>query len=300
MGSSVILPAPGQPVEGPDPHFVNASQALKGTYSFAGMQPPTPYYLTQDDTIIIQFSNSAAGISPSVSFRYIDVVTGQLRFGGSNVTPPATKLATAFPFVLGEVFLLSLSVGLGNATIQRGQCFVVAAISRGFPNAAINAGVLFADYLTENEVIGWPGGSITQSVSESGFLQRVTVATPAAGADWTITVPAHTRWRVTAGTATLTTSATVANRIAQVKLDDGATAYFFGQPNQVVPASQTVSVNISRTSAPAATNNPNVSTLLPPESLIPSGHRISSSTTNIQAADTYTAISIFVEEWVDP
>ena len=59
---------------------------------------------------------------------------------------------------------------------------------------------------------------------EFGLPERIAVTTPAAGAEWTQTVPANTIWLVTAIGMQLVTGAAVPNRNVRINHSIGGTA----------------------------------------------------------------------------
>jgi hypothetical protein len=69
------------------------------------------------------------------------------------------------------------------------------------------------------------GDRVSGSVPWRRFYKTVTVPNPAAGADWSLTVPASEVWSLVTITATLTTSAAVANRAPSLVVSDGNVRY---------------------------------------------------------------------------
>jgi hypothetical protein len=127
-------------------------------------------------------------------------------------------------------------------------------------------------------------------------VQKVT--TPAAGAEWTFTLPGGYYYRVLSGTATFTTSAAVANRSCGVQVTDGA--------NVIWAAANSTAIAASLTSRPAytyasITNNvggaKGALNVMVPAYWLPPGYVISSQTTNMDVADTYTAVVLFLEQF---
>jgi hypothetical protein len=130
-------------------------------------------------------------------------------------------------------------------------------------------------------------------------LQReAAVASPAAGADWSIPVPAGAYWEPLAIVATLTTSAVVANRGPRVIANDGGIA-FASLPS---PVSATASAawrftwahdGVLNQSSPAGTG---VMQAIP-DLIVPGGGSLSVATNNLDVADQWSAIVVTVREW---
>lgn len=129
----------------------------------------------------------------------------------------------------------------------------------------------------------------------AGVVRAVTGADPAAGAESTETVTADRRWRLLSWRISLVTDGTAANRIPAFVVDDGATAY--GRfPGGTQTASTTAQHTFSDVGA-ASTANGLVSPFAG-QLILPGGHRLATSTSNIQAGDNYGAPTYLIEEWV--
>ena len=132
--------------------------------------------------------------------------------------------------------------------------------------------------------------------------QRLTtekiVASPAAGAEWSLAVPARTTWEVLSVRHKLTTSAAVANRAPGLKIADpnGLTLYQLS-PQAVIAASLNTFVDF----LPGLGNTESVQqqqALLPtPLPILTEGWTIGSLTGNIDVADQYSGIVLTVREW---
>lgn len=130
-----------------------------------------------------------------------------------------------------------------------------------------------------------------------GVRRVVQVPEPAAGADWTVTVPGGMQWYILSGTATLTTSATVDNRQPVItETVDGVTIW---------PGLQSLSFGASTTKViPVLLDGGFVSGaategdifLAAPSNLLPPGTVIASDTALLQVGDQWSAISLWVEE----
>lgn len=320
MGSSVILPAMGQPKEGADPSFVSASQPTAVSFITKDLPPPSAIYLQRDDVLHVLVMNSFAGLQLAVNGRFLlpaGTTLGQPlqpdapRVAAAQITTPLlipftqTFLPTSdrsqnfFALTLTEGFLLGLRVLALGVGPKRGQTFVHVSIARGPVVTPFTTQTIMADYLVDNIGLGWPGGRIIQSTEGPGWMRSVAVANPAAGADFLTFVPNGARWRVVGAHMILTTSATVANRVSRSRFNDGANDYFDGPPNQVIPASQTASITWTPSPTSAGANVPDVMVDLSDTIIATGGDGVGTSTENIQAGDQYSAIDLRVEEWIE-
>jgi hypothetical protein len=131
----------------------------------------------------------------------------------------------------------------------------------------------------------------------AGVPKLVPVPTPAAGADWSTTVPGQGSWLVQAFVATLTNAVAAANRFPAVSLTDGNSEYFRAPLSAAVIASTVLNASGAIGFLPAAVNvtlGPSAVGL--PQIILPPGSVFRVVTTNLQAADQWSAIALYVFE----
>jgi len=130
---------------------------------------------------------------------------------------------------------------------------------------------------------------------EGGRIASLFSANPAANTEITVTVPAYATWRVMGATATLVTAVAAGNRLVTLIVDDGANELF--RVNAAVVQAPSLTYSYSFASAVSDTVVPgNVVKL--PQLIVKSGYRIRTLTTNLAAADDWSAMQLLVEEWV--
>jgi hypothetical protein len=130
-----------------------------------------------------------------------------------------------------------------------------------------------------------------------GTFRVYTSDDPAAGAEFTVTVPTGKVWRVLGLTVTLVTDANAASRNLQLLFDDGANNLFYGcsTPSQTASTTWTYFAEASNIQPPAASNN--IGIIIPGDIMLGPAYRIRSVTAGKQVGDNYGAPIIFVEEW---
>lgn len=130
------------------------------------------------------------------------------------------------------------------------------------------------------------------------LIRSVSVASPAAGAEWTQAVPAGVSWELLLVRHTLTTSAVVATRFPGVALldFDGNVATVF--PPQAGQAASIAAAHlfIAGLGYSVATAGP-VAGMATPPFPVPGGMSLKSSTPGLDAGDQYTAVRLLVREW---
>ncbi|MBA0084811.1 MAG: hypothetical protein HRJ53_07440 [Acidobacteria bacterium Pan2503] len=146
----------------------------------------------------------------------------------------------------------------------------------------------------------WPGGEFVGSTEGPGAMLSLPQSNPAAGTDFTITVPTGARWRWQALNFRLVTSATVATRIAEVVVQDVAGNVL----HRIVPgASQAASLTVNY----SLQNGVIFNSIDPAQVMVGigapvmlfAGWKIASSTTALQAGDQLSFITPTVEEWIE-
>lgn len=134
--------------------------------------------------------------------------------------------------------------------------------------------------------------------ADVAYLKQVTIANPAAGADWRHTCPGQGVHRVVAMRAVLTTSAAVANRAVALVLSDGTDDFATIPAGAAIAASQTGVVStIPGAPGVGATNGP---LLLPSPTdgfLLLPGWSLRTATGAIDVADQWSAVRLWVVEY---
>lgn len=149
-------------------------------------------------------------------------------------------------------------------------------------------------------------GDLTAGALELGIFEllrqrlvkAVPVAQPAAGADWSASVPAGAAWELLHVKATLTTGAAVANRGPVVRVQDNSGNDFDAYPAAAVQAaSLAAEFGWEAGYGAAVTAILNVASMSEPPPLAPQGGLVKVVTANLQAADQWSGILLTVREW---
>ena len=142
---------------------------------------------------------------------------------------------------------------------------------------------------------------LLDALARMAFMQRTLrvfpVTTPAAGADFSATVPGGFVWRPLAVTAKLVTSATVATRSVSLKITDqtNVLAQFAPFGTQAASLTATYSWANGAASAGTAAGGGVVTTGLP-DMALPSGYQLASVTAAIDTTDQWSNVIVWVEE----
>ena len=151
--------------------------------------------------------------------------------------------------------------------------------------------ILTQGYPSDRIGISWPIQQQINPISNLGANSLLTVTVPAAGAEWTTTVPANQRWEIRSIIFTFTASSTIASRRPgiQIKLP---TNVFWSIPAPAdILLSQVSTINFYKGAIDINDQTGFRQTApLPDKIVLGPTTVINSLTTNIQAGDQYSAI----------
>jgi hypothetical protein len=267
-------------------------------YAVKNVQPPSALYVTVNDRIVAQAASFGIQPQQQIEIRYL-LPDGSIQIQEEFITPGNNRTLASKSYPLTEGFLLSVSVAPSAGIQGRALCFVTIGLQRGSGSFAPDVYMLATGYTSVTAPLIWPGGRYEFSQQPPGWIQKDTVGNPAAGTDWTFTVPANDRVRTMMVLAILVTSATVATRQAKLVIDDGVSNL------AIIPAAaaQLASLTQIYTFSPGAPNVGVLGTALQTGMMqgftAIGGYRIRSSTDNIQAGDQWSAIALTNEHLMD-
>lgn len=139
--------------------------------------------------------------------------------------------------------------------------------------------------------------SVETNLVAANLLTVTTGTDPAAGAEWSQTVPPGESWQINTIRYTLVTSAVVASRLTSITLDNGTTVFARFPSTQTEPASLTNTYTASVDVASSGLLGTEILISLP-RIILPSGYRIRSLTTAIDVGDDYSAPVFYYTRFV--
>lgn len=260
--------------------------------------PPIAAYVGKDDSLQIM---TACSQGPPL----VIVVARTLMPDGSvmpniwRFTPNLQRTALYTTIPLPECFILSISVQILLTNSGR-SVFAAALLFRGGDISSNVAQVLCEGYVSNNQPLSWPTGVNSDSQNCVGNIRSITGTLPAAGANISETVPVGAKWRPISFQFTLTCAVAVANRFIILTLDDGTNIFGTFPVNLAVTASQvfTATFFTGSGSVTATVLEANISVFL--GVLLPSGYRMRTAVSGLQAGDQLSAPQYLVEEWLIP
>lgn len=259
--------------------------------------PPGALYVTVDDIIQVDSYGTIATQAFQLALRLL-TPSGQIVPAFFNLIALAQGVTPTVNLLRNlEGFILSASVSQTGGL--RGALYVRVLIQRGVGSGDLTKGqVLLAGYPSAVDALGYPQSVPQSSLDGRGLANVLAVADPAAGADYSIIVPAGVNWIVRSIRLHLVTAVAVATRDPTLVIDDGAGHVFaiIGAA-ATIPASQTVDLTFATGLAPSNVNNVQQNGL-PAEMRLAGGWRIRTVTANIQAADQYSGCALELETFI--
>ena len=260
------------------------------------VDPPARVYVTVDDVLQLTMANPTQTVTVNCSIRIMNT-DGQVIphwYNFPNQAAGATPTAKILRICEGS--LLSATVETPGAPY--GSVYVMLSVRRGTgANDQTQGDLLLAGYPGSFAQIGFPVSRQDSPTSGAGLQRVATVANPAAGADWSITVPAGAQWLLQSVNAQLVTSATAGTRIPSLVITDNAAHVVF---TGVASLSQAASLTYTYSWSPGAVASPagstSVSGPLPALLRLQPGWVIKTVTQGIQAGDQWSAISLAIQE----
>lgn len=155
--------------------------------------------------------------------------------------------------------------------------------------------MLLEDYIAQAQGLGM------FELLRQRLVREIVVAPPAAGAEWSQTVPPGAAWEPLSILEAFTTSAVVANRTPRIRVSDPDGGLVSRVASTIVQAaSGTNRYTFLPTVTASVTANAATIVLPLPAVLIPSGWVIASDTSTIDVGDQYTGVILVVREWSVP
>ena len=178
---------------------------------------PFQFATSGEDNLRIVSQNAAANVRIAVQGRRLNAAGEIVTFAFVH-TPNTDRTVKTTVESLGVGALLNVAVFIDNGSPTYGQVFVMIQIVRGFSGPLVLLGTLLAGVVTTTQSLGWPGSPISSAIDLLGYPRSVTGSTPAAGVEWSETVPTGARWVLERCSAILTTSATPNSRYVRFQV----------------------------------------------------------------------------------
>lgn len=260
---------------------------------------PFQWLFTGEDHLRLVIANALAGVVVRWQGRFMRKDGTVVPIQG-QMTPTSDRALNVALVPMEPGFLLNFAVGVTNAAPTIGQVFVQVNIVRGLAASLIVLGQILGGYCTVSQLLAYPGSPIVASTEGLGALRLIVGTDPAAGVDWSETVPTNARWQLLSVRALFQTDATVAARNVNLLIDDGTNNYYRIASHRDQPASQPYSYSWSvGTQDLGGLANAAVVIPLPNHAYMKAGYRVRAATSLMQAGDDWSTLSILAREWLE-
>lgn len=261
--------------------------------------PASAIYTNGDESLRLSVLNALAGVRVRVAGRFMHM-DGRIEPFVDSLLPASDRSVSTKTIPLARGWLLNAQASISAAAPQTGQTFAVFTLVRGRTGNFEELATLAAGPITAVHRLAWPGSPILSSIEGAGALRTISGTTPGVGAEVSETVPTGARWQLLQFAVTITTSATVANRVPFLVVDDGTNVLQqFGQGLATAASSTrrnywTTGISMNATGFAGSAIQGFATTLM----LLP-GHRILTGTTALDAGDQYSLVRYTVREWIE-
>lgn len=287
----------------PTPGVGNQRPQSLITYAEGNVPPPSALYVGLNDQIQVLVQAGFSGSTNlELDLRYL-LPDGTIQIQSEVVPCLSNFTITNLLFHMAEGFLLSVALRCNDTTFKRGSLFAVINLVRQInPNTTINL-TLTKGGVTFFAPVCWPAIPPDFPQNKPGVIRQVVIGAPAAGVDFSTTVPNLARWRVIALRASLTTAVAVANREVILALGTAGSPVYNAIAVPLQAASLTYGYSwgagVTTLLVIAGATTPNINTSIPVDLWLPNGSTVASVTQNLQAADQWSSVQLLVEECID-
>jgi hypothetical protein len=225
---------------------------------------------------------------------------GEIRPFAFSHIPNTDRTRAIEIFGLAEGYLLNAVSFAASGAPRIGQTFVSLHVIRGRAGARVLLATLLQGYVTAEQELAFPGSPVVNSTEAGAVLRTIVGTNPAAGAEFSETVPNGAQWEILTIRVGLTTDANVANRRPAVQFISGGGLVYQAPLFTTIPASSGPALSwgqgMTFESAPGTFL---LIAALPIGLRLVGGDILRSVTENMRAGDDYNAPTILVREWLE-
>jgi hypothetical protein len=259
-----------------------------------GVRAPAPWLSTGADNLRVTSFGTLNGIELVIAIRWLTLQGEVVPFVFRHV-PGSSGAPVETLHRLSDGWLLTSTAQVASGTVPSPGIFVRLDIVNGLAGAVQLVGTLAQGYVSSQAAISYPLSPIVGADASAGTVQAVVGPNPAAGADWSVTVPGGQRWRLLSIRSILVTSAAVANREVQLAITANALVVALAPSGVAQVASETRHYTWYAAAARGAgAVSLNVTVPLPAV-LLPAGATIETITQAIDVADDWGPPALLIE-----
>lgn len=274
----------------------------QSTFDRAGRLLASPFQFTTtgDDNLRVVSVNSKTGVALKIQGRRLDE-NGKIQTFAFDHVPNTDRTVKTTNQQFGAGALLNLTVFASSGTPLVGQTFVIVQLIRGLTGATIVLGTLLQGYVTTTQGLGWPGSPIVSSTEGEPAVRVIDGTTPAAGVNFSETVPTGARWELLSCVGVFVTSAAPGQREVFLILQDSVTNFVWrAMPGIIQNPSQTFGYQFSAgTTFQQLALGTQVSQSIPSPNVMLSGMTFRSGVVSLSPGDQFSDVHYVVREWLE-
>lgn len=267
----------------------------------AGALAPSPYSFefTAASALRLTVHNSQSGVTVAVHYRMLDP-SRRILTNRYELVPTADRAPATGEFVIGEGYLLNLTIFASSGTPRRGQTYVRLQAIHGRSTSATVIGTLVQGYVTAQQDRAWPGSPLETSIEGIALTRTVVGTQPAALADIAETVPTGARWRVRGFTAFYQCGALAGNRVPNARLHTtgGANIYSYSPVTLIAGESTTLAYALGMPLDKDIAGF-KVTTAGLPDIVLLAGDTVNASMAGRVGTDQWGVPFLLVDEWLE-
>jgi hypothetical protein len=271
-----------------DPFLNQRLQAVSETDS--------SFYIRMEDELWLSAWTTTAGLTITLNGILVDL-HGDAKPFNLVLTPTSDGVRTNVKARIGPGFVLYCYPTLSGGTPAAGNTTVAVEIHQSdSATGPIVRQVMFGT-LTAQGLIEYRQATAS-AVSNLPTPTVISIANPAPGAEFTITVPASVIWDVKSIIYTYTADANAASRDLRLHINDGTTDLYWYKADTGLVATKIDYIVLSNGLVAQAQTLSSLEFLVYgqlPQLLLPAGYKIISDTANKQAGDQYSEIKVMAQ-----
>lgn len=245
-------------------------------------------------TLLIRAISTTTAETVGIGVYGIDS-NGRLWEHSEHLSTTAAGSAANLTIQLKRGSLLGVALADVNGAITFGQVWASATLLRVSPPTSTAVTMVCAGFVALNNAVCYPSPPTAAITGSDMVASVITIADPAAGANFTHTVPTGIDQRIVSLSGLLVTSATVATRQMRFTFDDATNIFAHCGSTTTTSASQT-----NRFGALLGGNQGGIAGSFTEGSLpniwLPPGFRLNSAIGNIQVGDQLSGIFLGAQQ----
>lgn len=260
-------------------------------FNTTSLAPPADAYIRPDDQLVIDLTHNNPNVPVLVRARLLRV-DGVVMIIEEQMFSTSTGSTQRYILPLAEGFLLSIAVSTPATFGNTLPPYVAVYLSQNIAATYNVTACFISDYVTFRRPASWTPGVSAQGVPQPIWKYSTILNPPAAGQDWTWSIPQYQRHKLLGICARFQTSAVVASRQVTLVINVGGVPIYQYLTAAAQPASTLALYTFSNSNTLASVNGTQFVTSIPTDLELAYIDSVQVVTANKDAADQWSNISI--------